>query len=167
MEAIFNRRSVRSYTDRPVTEEAVAKLLAAAMAAPSAANEQPWEFIVVTEPAERNRITEVHPYSQMLRQAPVAIIVCADLARSKFPLDFWVQDCAAATENILIAAAALGLGTCWLGVHPAAERVEGVRRIFAIPESVVPFAIVAVGHPAEPAGKADRFDARRIHYAKW
>lgn len=167
MEAIFTRRSVRQYTDRPVADEAVARLLAAAMAAPSAGDERPWEFIVVTGREAREAITRVHPYSHMLRQAPVAIVVCADPARSKYPVEYWVQDCAAATENILIAAAALGLGTCWLGVHPVPERVAGLRRIFAIPEPIVPFAVVAVGHPASPPARADRYDQKRIHKERY
>ncbi|MDR7867065.1 MAG: nitroreductase family protein [Sporomusaceae bacterium] len=163
MEAIFTRRSIRRYADEPVDAGAVEKLLAAAMAAPSAGNEQPWEFIVVHDQATREEITRVHPYSQMLRQAPVAIVVCADKARSRYPVEYWVQDCAAATQNILLAAAALGLGTCWLGVHPVPERVAGVRRVLAIPEPIVPFAIVAVGHPAEQSGRVDRFDEKRIY----
>ena len=167
MEAIFTRRSIRRYTDQPVAEEAVARLLAAAMAAPSAGNEQPWEYIVVTDRATREEITRVHPYSQMLRQAPVAIVVCADPARSKYPVDYWIQDCAAATENILLAAVALGLGTCWLGVHPVPERVAGVRRVLGIPETIVPFAIVAVGHPAEQPGRVERYDPARIHHESY
>ncbi|HWQ60981.1 MAG TPA: nitroreductase family protein [Negativicutes bacterium] len=167
MEAIFTRRSIRRYTDKPVAEEAVTKLLEAAMAAPSAGNEQPWEFIVVTDRAALEQVTQVHAYAHMLKQAPVAIVVCADLARNKYPVDFWIQDCAAATENILLAAVSLGLGTCWLGVHPNPERVAGVRSVFAIPESVVPFAIVAVGHPAEHPEKANRYDAKRIYRERY
>ncbi len=167
MEAIFTRRSVRQYTDRPVADEAVAKLLAAAMAAPSAGDERPWEFIVVTGRDAREEIMSVHPHSRMLKQAPLAIVVCADTARSKYPVEFWAQDCAAATENILLAAVSLGLGSCWLGVHPLPERVAALRRIFAIPESVVPFAIVAVGHPAVQPARADRYDEKRIHKEKW
>lgn len=167
MEAIFTRRSIRRYADLPVDADTVEKLLAAAMAAPSAGNEQPWEFIVVTDQAAREEITRIHPYSQMLKQAPVAIVVCADKARSRYPVDYWIQDCAAATQNILLAAAALGLGTCWLGVHPVPERVAGVRRTLGIPEPIVPFAIVALGHPAEKPGKVDRFDPTRIHSEKY
>ncbi len=167
MEAIFTRRSIRRYTDQPVAAGAVEKLLAAAMAAPSAGNEQPWEFIVVTDQAAREAITHVHPYSQMLKQAPVAIVVCNDPARSRYPVEYWVQDCAAATQNILLAAADLGLGTCWLGVHPVPERVAGIRRILAIPEPIVPFAIVAVGHPAETPGRVDRYDEKRIYHERY
>jgi nitroreductase len=167
MEAIFTRRSIRRYADRPIDAGEVEKLLAAAMAAPSAGNEQPWEFIVVTDKATREEITRVHPYSQMLGQAPLAIVVCADKARSRYPVDYWIQDCAAATQNILLAAASLGLGTCWLGVHPVPERVDGVRRLLAIPEPIVPFAIVAVGHPAEKPGRVDRFDPARIHHERY
>jgi nitroreductase len=103
----------------------------------------------------------------MLKQAPVAIVVCADPARGRYPYDYWIQDCAAATENLLLAAADLGLGTCWLGVHPVPERVAGVRRVLAIPEPIVPFAIVAVGHPAEQPGRVDRYDEKRVYHERY
>jgi nitroreductase len=168
METIFTRRSIRSYTAEPVAAETVDRLLAAAMAAPSAGNEQPWHFIVVRDRAALEAVTLVNPYSQMLKEAPLAILVCADPGRGKYPPhDYWVLDCAAATQNILLAAAALGLGTCWLGTYPDPERVEGVRRIFAIPHGIVPFAVVAVGHPARKPAPADRFDRSRIRYEKW
>lgn len=167
MEVIFTRRSIRKYTAQPVAEEAVMRLLAAAMAAPSAGNQQPWQFVVVRDRAALDAITRINPYAQMLREAPVAIVVCADLGRSKYPVDYWVQDCAAATQNILLAAAAMGLGTCWLGIYPDPERVAGLRRLFATPEGIVPFAAVAVGHPAQTPGPADRFDKGRIHYEQW
>lgn len=167
MEAIFTRRSIRRYTAEPVAEEAVARLLAAAMAAPSAGNQQPWQFIIVRDRATLDAITLVNPYAQMLKEAPVAIVVCADLSCSKYPHDYWALDCAAATQNILLAAVSLGLGTCWLGIYPDSERVEGLRRIFATPDGIVPFAAVAIGHPARTPSPADRFDRERIHYEKW
>lgn len=167
MEAIFTRRSVRSFSGQTVSEEQVMRLIKAAMAAPSAGNEQPWDFLVVRERRLLEAVTEVHPYANMLKEAPAAIVVCADPRRGKYPFDYWIQDCAAATQNILLAAAGDGLGTCWLGVYPQPERVEGLRRIFAIPEPVVPFSIVAIGYPALPPKPVDRFDAARIHYEKW
>ena len=167
MEAIFNRRSVRNYTAQPVSEELITILLKAAMAAPSAGNEQPWEFIVVRDRNLLLSVTKVHAYSHMLKEAQSAIIVCADLNRKKYPQDYWVQDCSAATQNILLAAAELGLGSCWLGVYPDSERVEGFRQIFAIPEHIVPFSAIAVGYAAKPQKAVDRFDQQRVHLEKW
>ena len=167
LEAIFTRRSIRRFTNEPVTQEQITGLLQAAMTAPSAGNQQPWEFIVVRERAPLVEITTFHQYSQMLKEAPAAIIVCADIKRSKYAVDYWIQDCAAATQNILLAAVSAGLGTCWLGIHPQQERVEGVRRIFGIPESIVPFAVVAVGYPAKMPRRPSQFDENRIHQEKW
>ena len=167
MEAIFTRRSIRSFTSEPVSDEQITKLLMAAMAAPSAGNEQPWEFIVVHERAALEEITQFHQYSQMLKEAPVAIIVCADPGRSKYPFDYWIQDCAAATQNILLAAVTAGLGTCWLGIYPQPERVEALRQIFGVPDSIVPFAVVAVGYSAKELRMSNRFDEKRVHIEKW
>ena len=167
MESIFNRRSVRNFTAEPVHEDTVIKLLKAAMAAPSAGNQQPWEFIIVRDRSALEEVTKFHEYSSMLKQAPVAIIVCANLQRCKYPVDYWIQDCAAATQNILLAATALNLGSCWLGILPQPERVEGVRRVFSMPDNVVPLSIVALGWPEKPLKAIDRFDATRIHYEKW
>lgn len=167
MKEIFTRRSVRSYTAEPITDDAILTLLKAAMAAPSAGNQQPWEFIVVRDRAVLTEITKVHPYSQMLLEAPAAIVVCADLNRSKYPVDYWVQDCAAATQNILLAATAEGIGSCWLAVYPDAGRVAGVRRIFAVPEQFMPFSIVSLGYPAKPPRLVDRFEPQRIHQGTW
>jgi nitroreductase len=137
------------------------------MAAPSAGNQQPWEFIVVHNCSNLEEITKIHEYSQMLKQAPAAIVVCADPSRNKYPFDFWMQDCAAATQNILLAAVSAGLGACWLGIYPQPERVEGLRRIFAVPEHIVPFAVIALGYPAKPPRVIDRFDMQRVHNEKW
>ncbi|MDU4961860.1 MAG: nitroreductase family protein [Sporomusaceae bacterium] len=167
METIFARRSVRSYSSQPVSEAQINGLIRAAMAAPSAGNEQPWEFVVVRERSLLEAVMAVHPYAAMLRQAPAAIVVCADPRRGKYPFDYWIQDCAAAAQNMLLAATGEGLGACWLGVYPQPERVAALRRIFSIPEPVVPFCVVAVGHPAQPQTAVDRFDPARIHYEQW
>ncbi|MFW6146272.1 MAG: nitroreductase family protein [Planctomycetota bacterium] len=166
MDPILARRSIRAYTDEDVDDEAVRRLLAAAMAAPSAGNEQPWHFVVVRDAALRERIAGVHPYAAMVPAAPVAIGVCWDTTLEKHA-GFGVQDCAAATENILIEAVQLGLGAVWLGIHPVAERVDAVRRLFGLPETVIPLALVAVGHPAEDKPPAERFDETRIHRDRW
>lgn len=166
MEAILTRRSVRSYADAPVSDSVVKGLLEAAMSAPSAGNQQPWQFICVTDREILSAITRVHPYSGMLAQAPLAIVVCGDLSRERFQ-GYWVQDCSAATQNLLIAARALELGAVWLGVYPLEDRVEGLRKIFGLPESIVPLCVVSVGYPAVAQGPADRYDGRRVHHNGW
>ena len=166
MDAILTRRSIRHYTAQPVAEELITGFLKAAMAAPSAGNEQPWEFVVLTERTILDRIPSFHPYAAMLKEAPAAILVCGDLAREKHE-GYWVQDCSAATENILIAVNEEGLGAVWLGIYPREERVRGLRQLLSIPETIVPFALVAIGYPAEKKEPADRFDASRLHYNSW
>jgi nitroreductase len=163
---ILTRRSIRSYTGEPVSAADLEALLRAAMAAPSAGNQQPWHFVVVRDKAAMTEITTVHPYARMLPDADLAIVVCGDTRLEKWP-DFWDQDCAAATENVLIEAERLGLGSVWLGVHPLQERIDGVRRILGLPVEVVPFAIVPLGHPAQRKEPADRFDPARIHEERW
>lgn len=168
MDAILQRRSVREYTDKPVSEEVLTALLEAAMCAPSAGNERPWHFVVITERALLEGITEFHEYSKMLKQAPAAIIVCADMNLDKYQgIGYWIQDCAAATENILIAAQELGLGSCWLGMYPKKDRVEGLRRLLNIPEHIVPFSGIALGYPASAKSPGSRYDQTRVHRNGW
>jgi len=164
LEAIFTRRSIRAYTSEPVSEEDLKVILEAAMNAPSASNRQPWQFIVVDDRSKLDAIMEVHPYSKMLAQAPMAIVVCGDTEVSS---SYWQQDCSAATENLLLAARALGLGTVWLGVYPREDRVNGISRIFQLPAHVKPLAVVAVGHPAEEKGRVDRWQEERVHRNQW
>lgn len=165
-EAIHTRRSVRSFEPAPVAEEHIRTLLEAAMAAPSAGNAQPWEFVVVTDRALLDAVPAIHPYAAMCRQAPLAILVCGDTGREKYP-GFWVQDCAAAVQNLLLAARGLGLGAVWTGIHPVAEREEAFRRMFGLPASVVPLALVPVGHTTQPQGRKERFDAGRVRRNRW
>ena len=168
VEAILERRSIRQYTEQPIPEEMFTELLEAGMCAPSAGNERPWHFIVITERSLLEGITEIHEHSKMLKQAPAAIIVCADLTRNIYPgVNYWIQDCAAATENILLAAQDKGLGTCWLGVYPREERMAGMRRLLELPEHIVPFAAVAVGYPDEIKSAGSRYDATRVHRNGW
>lgn len=165
-EAILSRRSIRRYTSEPVSDDLVEKLLRAAMSAPSAGNEQPWHFVVIRDRKTMERIQEFHPFARMLREAPVAILVCGDPRLEKYG-GFWVQDCSAATENILIAANSMGLGAVWLGLYPIDERVEGMRKLLEIPGHVIPLSLVSVGHPAEKKPQADRYDESRIHTEQW
>lgn len=166
MDAILSRRSIRKYTAQPVSDEVIQELLEAAMSAPSAGNEQPWHFIVITERQILNEIPKFHPYSQMLRDAPVAILVCGDERLQKYE-GYWVQDCSAATENILIAAQAKGLGAVWLGVYPVKGRVIGLRNLLDIPEHVTPFALISIGYPAEQKPRSNRYDASRVRHNRW
>jgi nitroreductase len=143
---IFARRSIREYTAEVISEKDIKTMLEAAMAAPSASNRKPWHFIVITSRKILNNLARVHPYGKMLSKAPLCIVVCGDTTISA---GYWVQDCSAATENLLLAAAALGLGAVWLGVHPREERISPIRKVLNIPETVVPLNLISIGHPAE------------------
>ena len=166
MESIFKRRSIRKYTDKSVSDENVETLLRAAMAAPSAGNEQPWEFIVLRDKEIMEAITKVHPYSKMLLNTDVAIVVCGDISKERFK-DNWKLDCSAATQNILLAAQEIGLGSVWLGVYPENDRVEAVKNILNLPSEVIPLSIIPIGYPDETKDSQDRFDRTRIHNNRW
>jgi len=166
MEAILTRRSVRRYLTDPVPQELLNELLEAAMSAPSASNEQPWQFVVLTEPEVLGRVPKYHPYSSMVPQAQAAVLVCGDLGPAR-GTDWWVQGCAAATQNLLLAARAKGLGAVWLGVYPDRGRVAGMRELLGLPENIVPFSLVPLGWPAEPSRKADRYREERVHFNRW
>ncbi len=166
MKEIFERRSIRKYTDQPIPDEHVEKLLMAAMAAPSAGNQQPWEFVIIRDRKILEGITKFHPYSQMLKEAQLAIVVCADLDREKH-VGYWQQDCAAATQNLLLEAQYLGIGAVWLGIYPREERVNGIKTLLGLPERVIPMAVISIGYPAENKGPSDRYDKTRVHINKW
>lgn len=166
IETLMTRRSIRHYTGDPVSEEVAGTLLRAAMAAPSAGNAQPWLFIVIRERALLDRIPAIHPYARMAGEAPLAVVVCADPAREKYP-GFWVQDVSAATENLLLAAHAEGLGAVWCGIYPLVERMTAFRDLLEIPDPIVPFALVPVGVPNESKEAADRYDPARVHRDRW
>ncbi len=164
IQTIFARRSIRRYTDEPVGEADVQTLLEAAMAAPSASNRKPWYFVVVTERATLDRLAEVHPHGKMLFDAPLCIAVCGGPTASE---RFWVQDCSAATENLLLAAAGLGLGAVWLGVYPRQDRVAAVQDVLGIPEAIAPLNLISIGHPAEEKEPRTQYDASRVHRGQW
>jgi nitroreductase/GNAT superfamily N-acetyltransferase len=164
LEAIYARRSIRQYTDEPVSEGDIQELLKAAMAAPSANDQQPWHFCVVTDREKLDALAEVLPYGKMLFKAPLALVVCGDPSISS---RFWVQDCSAATENLLVAVAGLGLGAVWLGVEPNAERVRAVAGILGIPDEMGVLNVISVGHPAEEKESRTQYDAARVHRNRW
>ena len=166
LQAIHTRRSIRKYTDEPVSGELIREILAAAMSAPSAGNAQTWQFVVVTERNLLDKVKDINPYSAMAGNAPLAILVCGDLSREKYE-GFWVQDCSAATQNLLLAAHDKGLGAVWTGIYPMMDRIAGFRKMFNLPETVIPLGLVVVGHPAQESVAKDRFRAENIHYNKW
>ncbi len=161
--AIFARRSIRAYTERPVSEEDIRSLLEAGMAAPSANNNQPWHFVVVRSRDVLRRLAEKHPYGKMLAGAALAVVVCGDPALS----DWWVQDCAAATENILVAAAGLGLGGVWVGCHGREEREKAVRGILGIPDKLGVLSLISLGHPAEKKAPRTQYEEERVHWDRY
>lgn len=139
-------------------------LLEAGMAAPSGRNLKPWHLVAVTSRETLDRLAEAHPYGKMLFTATAAIVVCGQIDISP---DYWVQDCSAATENILVAAAGLGLGSCWLGMHPREERVEAVGAILGIPGDIGILSLLAIGHPAEEKEARTQYDESRVHREAW
>ena len=166
MNTILNRKSIRKYKNIKISDEIVGELLRAGMQAPSAGNEQPWEFVVLRDRDTMKKITEFHPYSKMLLNTDVAIVVCGDEAKEVFK-GYWVQDCSAATENILLAAEDKGLGAVWLGVYPMEDRVEALKKLLNLPEGIIPLSIIPVGYPDEKREAVNRFNKERIHYDRW
>ena len=166
LEAIFKRRSVRRYTNQAIRAEDITQLLQAAMAAPTARNCQEWEFVVVRDKAMFQKIMAVHPYAKMLAQADCAIVVCGNTKREMAP-NYWPADCGAATQNILLAATALGIGSVWLGVYPNAERMAAVSRLLNLPQHIKPLNIISLGMPDEKLAEVNRFDPAKIHYELW
>jgi nitroreductase len=164
LDTLYSRRSIRSFTGEPVSAAQEAELLKAAMAAPSSMNARPWHFIVVRERATLNAIAAAHPHASMLREATLSIAVCGDPAVNG---EYWIQDCAAATQNILLAATALGLGSCWLGMHPRPDRKAAVRDILNIPAPMEILSLVALGHPGESKPPRTQFDPARVHRERW
>jgi len=165
---IFSRRSIRNYEDREIPETVLHDLLEAAMAAPSAVAKDPWEFIVLRRRASLEAVADVLPHGQMLRRAGAGIIVCGDVERAHDKQEsYLLQDLSAATENLLLAATALGLGSCWLGVHPRTERIEGLRRLFRLPANIIPMCGVSLGWPAERPEARTRFNPTRVHGETW
>ncbi|WP_202319815.1 nitroreductase family protein [Archaeoglobus neptunius] len=167
---IYTRRSVRTYSDREIGDEEISKILKAAMQAPSAGNEQPWHFVVVKDKEKLKKMSEAFTFGQMLPNAGAAVVVCADPKLSKYPYEMWVQDCSAATQNILLAARCLGIGSVWLGVYPREERMAALRKLLDIPEDIVVFSVVSLGYPKSENDffeAKERFNKDRIHHEKW
>ena len=166
MENILKRRSIRKYTDKSVTDDQIKQILQAAMAAPSGGNQQPWQFIVVKDKETLKDMPNRHKYGFIAVEASCAILVCGDLNEAKYE-EFWVQDCSAAIENMLIAVTSLGLGAVWLGIYPRGDRVEAMKNLFDLPEHIMPLALIPIGYPAEEKPPSNRYKESRIHWEKW
>lgn len=169
METILNRTSIRSYTDKVVEPEKVEQLLRAAMAAPTAVNKQPWVFVVVTQRELLDSLAVRLPYAKMLESVSTAIVVCGNLDKALLEVNqaYWVQDCSAASQNILLAAQSMGLGAVWTGVFPREDRVADVRGVLNIPLNLVPLNVIPVGYPKGDVTPKDKWNSENIHYNKW
>ncbi len=163
MNEIFKRRSIRKFEPRPVEPEKIERILRAAMAAPSAGNQRPWEFYVVRRPETIAELARSHRYAGCAAGAPVVLVPCLRTAGLRYPVMAEI-DLAIATENILLETVSQGLGGVWLGIAPVPERVEKVDAILGLSEDLHAFALVPLGYPAETPGERDPFDSARIHY---
>jgi len=169
LKTIMNRKSVRSYQAAPISKEQLELIVKAGMAAPTAVDKRPWEFVVITDRALLKQLAEALPYAKMAEQAAAAILVAGDLDRQHGgrEADYWMVDCAAAAENILLAVESLGLGAVWTAVYPEQERIEAVRELLDVPSGVVPLALIPIGAPGGDQKPKDKWDPRRLHWNGW
>ena len=166
IDAIMTRTSIRSFADKAVSADTIEMLLRAGMAAPTAVNKQPWHFVVINDRAVMDALGGNGRQSQMWKESPLAIVVCGDMEKAlEGPAQaFWVQDCSAATENILLAAHALGLGAVWTGCYPMEERMANVSQVLNLPETVVPLCVIVMGYPNESPAPKDKWKPENVSY---
>lgn len=169
LKVIHSRKSVRHYTDGKASKEDLLTIVKAGMAAPTAVDKRPWAFVVVTDKSKLEELESGLPHAKMITKAGSCIIVCGVLekALSGEGREYWIQDCSAATENILLAAESMGFGAVWTGVYPSKERMDQVRRVLGIPENVVPLNVIPVGYPAGDEKPKDKFEPANIHWETW
>ena len=165
-EVLLKRRSVRKFTEESISDEMIEELLHAAMSGPSACNKKPWDFYVITNPQKLEELKASSMFTKM--SSPLAVVVCGDLSRA-LPLkmaEYWIQDCSAATENILLRATDLGLGAVWCGIYPQKKAIEKVQKILEIPKSQIPLNLIFIGHPAEEPEARDQYEEKRVQYIR-
>lgn len=169
LEIIMSRTSVRKYVDKPVEKEKIEAMLRAGMAAPTAVNKQPWHFVVVSDKAKLNELSAANPRAGMLKSAPLAIVVCGDMDKAMQGKGqaYWIQDCSAATENILLAAHSMGLGAVWTGVYPMDDRIKPLSETLKLPETVIPLCTIVIGYPAEQPNPKDKWKPENISYNEY
>lgn len=164
--AIKTRRSIRTFTDQDVADQVVEELLRCAMHAPSAGGAAPWDFVVIRDHELLVKIAEINPYAKFGVNAPLAILICGNLEREKYQ-GYWVEDTAAAMENLLLAAHGLGLGACWTGIYPDKGRVASFTELLKLPANIIPMGLAIIGYPKHIPETPDRFDASRVHLNIW
>lgn len=169
LEVIHNRKSVRNYTDQAVSRKQLEDLVRAGMAAPSARNLQPWVFVIVRDRGVLNSLSDSLPYAKMLKNAKAAIVVCGDLSKNDIDIEnsYWVQDCSAATQNILLAAESIGLGAVWTALYPYQERIRPVKQYLELPENIIPLNVIPIGYPTGSDKPKDKWKPENIHWEKW
>ena len=169
LETIMTRTSIRQYTDQPVEKEKIEAMLRAGMAAPTAVNAQPWHFVVVSDKAKLGELAAANPRAGMLKSAPLAIVVCGDMTKAMEGKgrQFWIQDCSAATENILLAAHDQGLGAVWTALYPMEERMQPVSEALKLPDTLIPLCTVVIGYPAEQPEPKDKWKPENISYNEY
>lgn len=169
IETIHQRKSVRSFTSEKMSKEQLETLVRAGMAAPTAVNMQPWAFIAINDRATLDQLGEELPYAKMLKKANAAIVVCGDLQKALDGWEqiFWVQDCSAASQNILLAAESLGLGAVWTAAYPAEDRMATVSKILNLPDHIMPLNVIPVGYPDGDIEPKDKWDSENLHWNKW
>lgn len=164
---LMTRCSIRKYQDAPISEEDIRTMLEAAMCAPTARRQEPWSFVTVTDKALLHKAAEVCPNAGMAKHAPLGVLVCADPRLETKSPGYWPQDCAAATQNLLLAAHGLGLGAVWTAAYFREDRMKNYRELFNIPEEIMPFAFIVIGRPAEESGEKNRWREDRVHVNGW
>ena len=164
MNSIFHRVSIRKYQEKKIEQEKVEQLLRAAMAAPSACNQQPWEFYVVTDKNVIEKLSKTSPYAGCAKDAPLVFVPC--YRKDGIAPDYFEIDLSAAVENLLLQVDALDLGAVWMGIAPDAGRMNAVREVLDIPQTLEPFALVPCGYPAEERPQENRYDESRVHYVQ-
>ncbi len=165
---IYNRKSVRSYTNDEISKEDLLKIIKAGMSAPSTCNFQPWQFIIIQDSETLRDMGEIHKYSKMFKGAKAGIVVLGDINKTlEGNEEFWVQDCSAATENILLSANALGIGSVWTGIYPVEIRVKALKKYFKLPDNIYPLSLIALGYPDTEVEVKDKWDETKVHWEKW
>ena len=170
MANILSRKSVRSYTDEAVTRQQLDTLVRVAMAAPTGRDMRPWKFIVIDDKSVMQQLAAQLPKAKMLAEAQAAILVCGDLSikdKEGKPSTNWTFDCSAASENLLLQAEAMGLGAVWTGVYPYEDRTDAIKKVFELPDDIVPFSLIPIGHPKGDPQPKDKYNKENIHYNKY
>jgi nitroreductase len=164
--AIFGRRSIRQYSEKKIPANLINDILKAAMYAPSAMNYQAWQFVVINDKQKLDGILKVIPHAEMLKSSQAAILICGDMKLDN-NIDYLQQNCSAATQNLMLATYALGLGSCWIGVYPVKEIIYGLQKMFNLPDTLLPISLVSLGYPAENPVADERFKMEKVHFNQW